>query len=118
MTTLQEKLRNNGLDCTCSAQSYSECACDASWSETYAEQAADRIDELEVQVAQLKEASDFDHQEYKRLVAQYKVDAEHWKEKAHYWIVQNGRGGWIDDLRNKALSLEIRLDAAIAAQKK
>lgn len=34
------------------------------------------------------------------------AERDKWKEAVHKWIVQNGRGGWIDDLRNSRSDAE------------
>lgn len=64
-------------------------------------------DELQREVASLK-LLDSQRLESLRAIEQ---ESNAWEVATHRWIVQNGRGGWIDDLRNRVAALEIERDA-------
>lgn len=45
-------------------------------------------------------------------------ERDEWKETVSRWLVQNGRGGWIDDLRNSKQALTAERDESDAVRDK
>lgn len=56
--TLIDQLRGNALNCECSARAWGECCCDTYWPESACNEAADRITELEAELAEWEKLKD------------------------------------------------------------